>query len=117
MYDHVPPFKVPAPDNIPPMLSSTNQPGDFTDSGFRIPFIMVSPWVKPGFVSHMNRETTSILKLIETRFGIAPLTLRDAGADDLSEFFDFVNPPRLAIPPLPAQPTNGIDDWKIEAIP
>ena len=117
LYDHVPPFKVVAPDSYAPMLTSTNQPGDFTDSGFRVPFIMVSPWVKPGFVSHVNRETTSILKLIETRFGIAPLTLRDAAADDLTEFFDFVNPPRLAIPPLPAQPTNGIDDMTIEAKP
>jgi phospholipase C len=117
LYDHVPPFKVVAPDDYAPMLSATNQKGDFTDSGFRIPFIIVSPWVKPGFVSHVNRETTSILKFIETRFNVPSLTNRDAAADDLTEFFDFVNPPRLAIPKLPAQPTNGIDDQKIEAIP
>jgi phospholipase C len=117
LYDHVPPFKVVAPDDYAPMLTSTNQPGDFTDSGFRIPFIMVSPWVKPNFVSHVNRETTSILKLIETRFNLPSLTRRDQAADDLTEFFDFVNPPRLAIPKLPVQPTNGIDDQKIEAIP
>jgi len=54
-YDHVPPFKVTAPDDYAPILSPTNQPGDFTDSGFRVPFIIVSPWVKPGFVSHVNR--------------------------------------------------------------
>jgi phospholipase C len=116
-YDHVPPFKVAAPDDYPPILSPTNQPGDFTDSGFRVPFIIVSPWVKPGFVSHVNRETTSILKFIETRFSLAPLTRRDAAADDMTEFFDFTSAPRLALPALPAQPTNGTCDFTIEAKP
>lgn len=116
-YDHVAPFKVTAPDDYPPMLSPTNQPGDFTDSGFRVPFIIVSPWVKPGFVSHVNRETTSILKFIETRFSLPPLTRRDAAADDMTEFFDFTSAPRLALPALPAQPTNGTCDFTIEAKP
>jgi len=116
-YDHVPPFKVVAPDDYPPLLSPSNQPGDFTDSGFRVPFIIVSPWVKPGFVSHVNRELTSILKLIEVRFNLPPLTRRDGAADDMTEFFDFTSPPKIALPPLPAQPTNGIDNQKIEAIP
>jgi phospholipase C len=116
-YDHVPPFKVTAPDDYAPILSPTNQPGDFTDSGFRVPFIIVSPWVKPGFVSHVNRETTSILKFIETRFSLPPLTRRDAAADDMTEFFDFTSAPRLALPALPAQPTNGTCDFTIEAKP
>jgi phospholipase C len=118
VYDHVPPFKVVPPDNIPPQLGPNNLPGDFTLSGFRVPLIVVSPWVKPHFVSHVNRETTSILKLIETRFGLAPLTARDAAADDMTEFFDFINPPAwLTPPPLPAQPTNGVDDQSKEAPP
>jgi phospholipase C len=79
---------------------------------------VVSPWVKPHFVSHTNRELTSILKLIETRFGLQPLTARDAAADDMTEFFDFVNGPAfLTPPPLPAQPTNGLDDPSKEAPP
>jgi phospholipase C len=116
-YDHVPPFKVVAPDDYAPILSPTNQPGDFTDSGFRVPFIIVSPWVKPGFVSHVNRETTSILKFIETRFSLPPLTRRDSAADDMTEFFDFNSAPRLVLPALPAQPTNGTCDFTIEAKP
>jgi phospholipase C len=118
VYDHVPPYTVVPPDNIPPQLGPNDLPGDFTLSGVRVPLIVVSPWVKPHFVSHVNRETTSILKLIETRFGLPPLTARDAAADDMTEFFDFINAPTwLTPPPLPAQPTNGVDDQSKEAPP
>jgi len=119
LYDHVPPFTVVPPDDIPPQLGPNDATGDnFTLSGFRMPIIVVSPFVKPHFVSHVNRETTSILKLIETRFGLQSLTARDAAADDMTEFFDFVNPPAfLTPPPLPAQPTNGLDDPSKEAPP
>ena len=118
LYDHVPPFTVVPPDSIPPALTPTDLPGDFTLSGFRVPLIVVSPWVKPHFVSHTNRELTSILKLIETRFGLPPLTARDAAADDMTEFFDFADPPAwLTPPPLPAQPTTGLADQTKEAPP
>jgi phospholipase C len=113
LYDHVPPFTVVAPDNIPPQLGPGDLPGDFTLSGFRVPLMVVSPWVKPHFVSHTNRELTSILKLIETRFGLPPLTARDAAADDMTEFFDFINGPALLnLPPLPAQPSPSLDPTK-----
>lgn len=119
LYDHVPPFTVVPPDNIPPQLGPNDATGDnFTLSGFRLPMIVVSPFVKPHFVSHVNRETTSILKLIETRFNLTPLTARDAAADDMTEFFDFVNPPAFLTPPLlPAQPTTGVDDITKQAPP
>jgi phospholipase C len=118
LYDHVPPFTVVPPDATPPQLGPNDLPGDFTLSGFRVPIIVVSPFVKPHFVSHTNRELTSILKLVETRFNLAPLTARDAAADDMTEFFDFVNPPAfLTPPPLPAQPTIGLDDITKQAPP
>jgi phospholipase C len=118
LYDHVPPFTVVPPDNTPPQLGPNDLPGDFTLSGFRVPIIVVSPFVKPHFVSHTNRELTSILKLVETRFNLAPLTARDAAADDMTEFFDFVNPPAFITPPaLPAQPTTGLDDITKQAPP
>lgn len=118
LYDHVPPFTVVAPDNNPPQLGTNDLPGDFTLSGFRVPIIVVSPFAKPHFVSHTNRELTSILKLVETRFGLQPLTARDAAADDMTEFFDFVNPPAFLTPPtLAAQPTTGVDDPAQEAPP
>jgi phospholipase C len=118
LYDHVPPFTVVAPDATPPQLGPNDLPGDFTLSGFRVPIMVVSPFVKPHFVSHTNRELTSILKLIETRFNLAPLTARDAAADDMTEFFDFINPPAFLTPPtLPAQPTTGLDDISKQAPP
>lgn len=118
LYDHVPPFTVVAPDATPPNLQPGDLSGDFTLSGFRVPLVVISPWVKPHFVSHTNRELTSILKLIETRFGLPPLTARDAAADDMTEFFDFVDPPALLTPPpLPAQPTDGVNDPSKEAPP
>ena len=48
------------------------------------PAIIVSPFAKRGFVDHTQYDTTSILKLIETRFQVPPLTSRDAGANDLT---------------------------------
>ena len=57
--------------------------------GTRVPALVISPFAKRGFVDHTQYDTTSILKLIETRFGIAPLGSRDAAAADMT------NGPRL----------------------
>jgi phospholipase C len=64
-------------------------PGDFDRTGFRLPLIVVSAWVKPHYVSHVPTDFTAILKLIETRFKLPNLTLRDAAASDMTDFFDF----------------------------
>lgn len=109
LYDHVRPAREVEPDSIQPMLRSTDKPGAFNETGFRIPLIVFSPWARPSFVSHTTRDFTSILRLIEDRFNVAPLTLRDANADDMMEFFNFSGAPPLLTPPtLPTQPTNGI---------
>jgi phospholipase C len=119
MYDHVPPYSVSNPDGIAPRLDSSDIGGwdNFTYSGYRLPLLVVSPWVKPHYVSHTNREFTSILKFIETRFALPPLTKRDAEADDMMEFFDFSKPAWLTPPPLPAQPTNGVVDRSLQVYP
>lgn len=117
LYDHVKPVTLPAPDSIPPMLQSGDQPGNFSTSGFRVPIIVVSPWSKPHFVSHVVRDHESILKLIETRFGLPPLTNRDAQADDMTEFFDFSSPHWLTPPALPSQPTSGTCNKNLEKAP
>jgi len=118
LYDHVLPAREVPPDNIAPKLSSTDQPGAFNQSGFRVPIIVISPWVRPSFVSHTARDYTSILRLIEDTFNAKPLTLRDANADDMMEFFDFSAGPQLLSPPrLPAQPTNGTCNTNLEKAP
>jgi acid phosphatase len=51
--------------------------------GARVPALIISPFAKKSFVDHTVYDTTSIVKTIETRFGLAPLTARDAAAADL----------------------------------
>jgi phospholipase C len=106
LYDHVVPLSVPNPDGIKPILDAENHiPGDFDRTGFRLPLIVVSPFVKPHYVSHVQTDFTAILKLIETRFGLPNLTLRDAGASDMTDFFDFSTPTGpLATAPKPPDP-------------
>jgi len=106
LLEHVPPFNVPAPDSTPPNFTSTDIGtwDQFTFSGLRTPVIVVSPYAKKNFVSHTPRTTTSILKLIETRFGLPALTNRDANEDSMTEFFDFDNPPWMTPPSMPDQP-------------
>ena len=109
-YDHVPPQPAVSPDGIPP---SDLQPGDicttttgptcdFTYTGYRVPLLIVSPFAKKNYVSHTVADFTAILKFIETRFGLAPLTRRDAAQMDMTEFFDLVTMP-WQIPPVPPQ--------------
>ena len=122
-YDHVGPVLETQPDDKVPGPYQ-NQPyvrGLFNVTGFRLPVIVVSPWSKPQFVWHMPADYTSILKLIETRYDVAPLTRRDATAADLTDPangpFDFDSPQLLVVPPLPTQPTNGTCSYSLESYP
>jgi phospholipase C len=72
-----------------------------------VPLIIVSPFSKKHYVSHTVADHTAILKLIETRFGVSSLTARDAAQMDMTEFFDFLNPPWVVPPTPPAQNTKG----------
>ncbi len=115
-YDHVGPQTAVAPDSQAASLSGPPHvvvtPGDFASTGMRVPLIVVSPWVKPHYNSRVARDNTALLKFIETRFNLTPLTLRDAAQDDMTEMFDFVDPPALLTPPtLPVQPaTRSCDE-------
>lgn len=57
--------------------------------GSRVPLIVVSPFAKRGHVDHTQYETVSLLKLVETRWQLPPLSARDARAADLLAAFDF----------------------------
>lgn len=140
LYDHVPPFMVPPPDNYAPGQcpdANNGSPGycavgklggTFNLTGFRVPLMVISPYAKPNFVSHIPRDYTAILAFIENQFGIPPLTQRDAYWQDpsrnMAEFFDFTTPAMLNAPNgqpwtqvLAAQPTNGLCDQTKEAGP
>jgi len=61
--------------------------------GFRVPLIVVSPYAKQGYVSHVTHDFGSILKFIEEDFDLPSLGYADARADDLSDCFDFSQTP------------------------
>ncbi len=118
MHDHVPPTTIVQPDGIPPRtVIGQDASGLFTQSGVRVPLAVVSPWTKPFFVSHVVRDHTAILKFIETRFSLPPLTSRDDQSDDMTEFFNFASPSYLVPPTMPAQPTTGACTLSLEKAP
>ena len=123
-YDQQPPILVTPPDDKVPQPSlqgSSYIRGLFNVTGFRLPNIIVSPWSKAHTVFHMQTDYTSILKLIETRFSLLPLTARDRTSGDLTDPtngpFDFNTPEMMVVPPLPTQPTDGTCNFNYESYP
>lgn len=88
-YDHVsPPAAVP-PDPTAPF----GQMGfRFDRLGVRVPTVLVSPYIKKGTVISDVHDHTSILKLIEDRWDLEPLTERDKHANDLSKVLSLKSP-------------------------
>jgi phospholipase C len=101
--DHVPPATACAPDGYAPHDGNNNQlPGAFDTTGFRVPFMVVSPYARAHFASHTVYDHTSITRFIEARFGLPALTARDANATPPFDMFDFQNPPFLTAPTIAA---------------
>ena len=73
--------------------------------GFRLPNLVISPFTRKHYISHIPMDHTAIAKFVENRFigPAAHLTNRDAVQPDLLNFFDFVNVP-WATPPTPPTP-------------
>jgi phospholipase C len=69
--------------------------------GFRVPLIVVSPYAKAGYISHVRHDFGSILKFSERIYGLPSLGYADALADDLSDCFDFKQTP-LQFQPISA---------------
>jgi len=65
--------------------------------GPRVPALLVSPYARRGFVDHETHDFTSILRLIQVNWGLAPLADRDAAAGPMLEAFDFTAGPRPAV--------------------
>jgi phospholipase C len=69
--------------------------GNYYELGFRLPLLIVSPYAKPGYVSHVQHEFGSILNFAEETFGFpkGSLGTTDVRADDLMDAFDFTQEP------------------------
>jgi phospholipase C len=110
-YDHVPPPVALAPDAIPPVTAKPGQPtyDGFKRYGFRVPTVVVSPYAKPGHVSHRVYDHTSILAFVERKWNLPAMTLRDANANDLSDFLDLeaLHAERPTFPEMPALAASG----------
>jgi phospholipase C len=83
---------------------------------------MISPRARRHHVSHNVYDHTSVLKMIEWRWGLRSLTPRDAAARNIAEVLDFANPPNLqaptwSVPPAVSAPcgpegTADYTDWR-----
>ena len=88
-YDHVPPPPALAPDLIPPLVQLGESTYDgFARYGFRVPAVVVSPYAKRDYVSHVLYDHTSILAMLERKWNLPAMTNRDANANDLLDFLD-----------------------------
>ncbi|HEY3978648.1 MAG TPA: alkaline phosphatase family protein [Streptosporangiaceae bacterium] len=130
-YDHVPPPPAVPPDDVAgaslvgspsgidrllrPVLSRqvagkeamTTGPDCYDRYGFRVPAVIVSPYARPGYVCSRVLDHTSVLRLVEEKWNLPPLTARDAAAAtpldalDLAAAPAFLDPPDLPAPSLP----------------
>jgi phospholipase C len=68
---------------------------DYDGLGFRVPLLIVSPYAKQGYVTHVQYETASVLRFIEDNFGLPQLAQSDARANDpAADAFDYNQQPR-----------------------
>ena len=135
-YDHAPPPEAVAPDDVPahnyqldlpswlrtllrPVFGRAFAalenidagPADYTRYGFRVPAVIVSPYARPGYVCTTTLDHTSILKLIEQKWNLPPLTRRDAAAESPLDALDLDGEPAFATPPDLPEPTLRWDSW------
>jgi phospholipase C len=82
LYDHVPPpYK------------------DYDGLGFRVPLIVISPYAKRDYVSHVQYETGSVLRFAEDLFGLGQLSAADQRATSpAADCFEFTRPPKAFVP-------------------
>jgi phospholipase C len=73
----------------PPTNNNTNEL-----AGFRVPALIISPYAKKGYIDNNTYDISSVLKFIESSFGINLLSERNNKTNNIIEAFDFTKPPR-----------------------
>jgi phospholipase C len=103
-YDHVPPPRV-VDDNHNP---SPGPHPDYGRLGFRVPAIAIGPFAPRKVESAGPYEHCSVLRMIEWRWGLAPMTARDANAKNLAAALDFSGRrAAVTLPPPPASTSTA----------
>lgn len=99
-YDHVPPPAAVRPDSIDPQVDP--EPTDEPEMGFgfdrlgvRVPAIAISAWTKPGTIIHDEMHHGAAIATLCRKYGLKPLTKRDAGANDLTNALNLTEPRQL----------------------
>jgi phospholipase C len=114
-FDHVPPTTAPIPATDAALGSDGLR-------GFRVPALVISPWSPRGKVATGIYDHTSVLKMIEWRWGLRPLSVRDASANNLADVLDFdhfnLSAPQFNVPSGPfgtvcALTQQGIEDAQL----
>jgi phospholipase C len=82
--------------------------------GFRVPAVMISPYARRDYVTSQVFDHTSVLKLVEQKWNLPPLTARDAAAVSPLDALDFDNPPAFAEPPELPEPALRWGSWPAE---
>jgi phospholipase C len=89
-YDHVPPGPVPPPD---PSAPAGELGFTFDRSGYRVPAVLVSPWVEPGSVYNEEYRHTSLIATLWKTCGLGQaFTQRDASAHTFDHVFSRATP-------------------------
>jgi phospholipase C len=88
--------------------------------GFRVPAVVISPRARRQHVAHRTYDHTSVLKAIEWRWDLAPLTPRDAAARNIAEVLDFesdpdLTAPTITVPPFVPEGPCGLPDSGVES--
>jgi phospholipase C len=97
-------------DHVPPPTPPPGTPGEFVNGlpvglGFRVPCLVISPWSRGGCVVGDTFDHSSVLRLIEARFGVEVPYLsrwRRDTCGDLTAALGLGEPPRPDVPDLPA---------------
>lgn len=100
-FEHVAPPRVTAPNHV-----DSDEVTGRVLLGFRVPTVVVSPFTRNAAgtpeVNHTVFDHTSVLKLIEWRWGVPPLTARDA-SPLIGNFATALNfsAPNASVPTVP----------------
>jgi phospholipase C len=115
-YDHVPPPKALAPDDIAPVVNPGEKQYDgFARYGFRVPSVVIGPYARRDHVSHVVYDHTSILAFLEHKWNLPAMTKRDANANNLLDFLDLpaLKAGKPTFPELPKLVPAGDDAQRL----
>jgi phospholipase C len=120
-FDHLPPVTAPAGTadeylTVNPLPSAASGIAGPIGLGFRTPCLVVSPFSRGGYLCSDTFDHTSLLRFIETRFGVTVPNLstwRRNATGDMTTALDLVNPPNTKVPSLPKTSIYG--DLKVIA--